>query len=206
MTGKKNKIDVGAALNWMKARIWKDPEALRREVEVKIAENGAKLAAMIRDEAAAYEAVCRKKPEYDKAPPARKVPLKAEMERLIARHRNCKDQLEILQQNDVVLHNAVAALGKAEAYGGRIAVGDVDRIIDMVENAAENADMSGLASEDLINAGKPGVKVGTGIDVDEELGEYGEPSAAPESEPGADYESIPPEAAPESKSKSAESE
>jgi hypothetical protein len=181
------KMGAGAASLMSKLKTDKSPEAMMRTIDQSVETNQKRSAEVAGKMEALFNEVAGKKAQYEKAPPARKRILEAELKTRLAAYKATEREYHVLLENERVLSEVKGRMMEVMAYGmAGVNEAQIDQLIDEVEEKVDAAEGRVAAARDLDKAGKRRERESDGESFAEQLADFdtdGPSSVTPE--PGA---------------------
>ncbi len=194
-------MGVGAATLLAKLRKDKSPEAMLKTIDQSLDLNQKRSSGSGTKMEALFAEISAKKLAYEKAPPARKRVLEAELKTRLSAYKAAEREYGVLLENERILSETKGRMMEVLAYGfAGVSEAQIDQLIDEVEQQVDAAEGRVDAARDLDRAGKRSDRESDRESFADKLAEFdgGEPDAiTPEHEPApvpAANESLPSEA------------
>ena len=153
--GLARKLGAGAASLLAKLKQDKSPEAMMKTIESAAAANQGRSADIAAKVESLYNEVVAKKALYEKAPPARKKTLEAELKTRLSAYKATEREYQVLLENERVLAEVKGRMMEVMAYGmAGVDEVQIDRLIDEVEEQVAAAEGRVDAARALEKAGR----------------------------------------------------
>ena len=149
------RLGAGAAALAKRLSGVKSTEEAMREIDEQVAENRARREPASRRYDELYRLIVGKKKLYQAAPGARRKILEMELKGAIAEYQSLERQIAAYLSNEVVLTKVKGRMCELVAAGLRnVSEGQIDKLADKIDDAAEEADGIEGAIADLDKAGE----------------------------------------------------